>query len=1160
MAGPPPSHAPAHLNPALLSSSTSGVSSEANISQPNSADYEGSWPPPAPPQNLFLERIREQQDKLKSLRAQHWQMLQQTPDSRTRSLAGGPPSGPPPLALGGSGSWEAGPRLDRTRGGDGSAAESAFPNQASVMTALAQLEHRISLMSSLPPPEPPEERPPVPSQLDSEYLDRLNLMNNDRGRTRVATSPKHLERDKSSEELSELQDRLRSLQSMVNNLEQQQQQPPIPPPPVRSSWESDRSSHPNRPSHDQMMVEMREQLRLQKELHLRRKELEDLMKKDIVESMQKNFSDSKSDISFRSWFHDDRSLRHLDSNVVPSSSRSRRLSLSSIPSHAQASSDLEYAKNYAHLQAQIDSLQSEIQRLNSISRSAGVPSNPPNEMGGVARPPPNLDPGVLEAIFQQQNQIQQLTNSLNQCFQGMMLVQRDVNHLQKAMDKISHRQQQETSNERQQVRGQNGGEFDPWQCHLPDIDFRPIGAGVSRTNPNFQTMGGLTGLENSHATWLQTNPPSSFGHHDPWNLNSQLNHLNDPEANGALNNQVAPGMRANNYWDNFRSYSRQNRLSNASPGSMQQPPNVVNPIVATSHAVSGVVTGSGAPNVAQVTPRQLQANPSVPSVVSGNSVGQGSDRGSSLPRQALIEPHFSNVNNSPPRPRRKQKINREQNRESSSETRSAAMVLPSCSNTASNQPTSSATNGAVGRSNEANGSIGGAAAAAMVYPMPQNHDRNINRSDYHTQPTNDGQSTPSNMMVNSLTTSIYQHIGSLINEYESRPDHLVRILQDIQVLGRSFPIALSRNQSEIEAPFAGWPSNAGPVYPEHLHDNRDNRHCMTASSPKVPTDKRFSFSRSEATNIFGLDGARGNSNSVNPQSIEGIFHPFSASVNRRQGAQAGAENDAEANDMAQSSEDPEPTLMNNSNTNQSKRLASESVAVPKNVQRNQISRERDTRKFRREKPRNMQQAAIVLASNSSSSETIEDIRSGDQEATPVLNRVPDESGFINVNFRLPMASVAASTNATTVTQASSTSDVMEARSLAPGPSSTAGLNDMAEADQDQSPETSMQNQKRCVVVDGAKAYLDSSDEDEILVQDGSDEGGATSMRPETEDQMGLDRVPTRLSSHSLSQQRQNEEINLRSLVDEVLNTSSESELVEDALDVPPPPSTQPPRE
>ncbi|KAK6631183.1 hypothetical protein RUM43_014279 [Polyplax serrata] len=35
------------------------------------------------------------------------------------------------------------------------------------------------------------------------------------------------------------------------------------------------------------------------------------------------------------------------------------------------------------------------------------------------------------------------------------------------------------------------------------------------------------------------------------------------EDSGALNNQVPPGNRANNYWDNFRSYSRQNLLSNS---------------------------------------------------------------------------------------------------------------------------------------------------------------------------------------------------------------------------------------------------------------------------------------------------------------------------------------------------------------------------------------------------------------------------------------------------------------------------------------------------------------------------------------------------------------------------------------------------------------------
>ncbi|KFB50259.1 hypothetical protein ZHAS_00018336 [Anopheles sinensis] len=54
-------------------------------------------------------------------------------------------------------------------------------------------------------------------------------------------------------------------------------------------------------------------------------------------------------------------------------------------------------------------------------------------------------------------------------------------------------------------------------------------------------------------------PPQSarFGQHFN-NLN------NNQQQTQALNNQVLPGVRANNYWDNFRSYSRQNLLSSNS--------------------------------------------------------------------------------------------------------------------------------------------------------------------------------------------------------------------------------------------------------------------------------------------------------------------------------------------------------------------------------------------------------------------------------------------------------------------------------------------------------------------------------------------------------------------------------------------------------------------
>ncbi|KAJ9594936.1 hypothetical protein L9F63_013752, partial [Diploptera punctata] len=57
----------------------------------------------------------------------------------------------------------------------------------------------------------------------------------------------------------------------------------------------------------------------------------------------------------------------------------------------------------------------------------------------------------------------------------------------------------------------------------------------------------------SGAPWLQQGGPGG-------NPGLLQNHTT-PSPVPALNNQVPPGNRANNYWDNFRSYSRQNLLS-----------------------------------------------------------------------------------------------------------------------------------------------------------------------------------------------------------------------------------------------------------------------------------------------------------------------------------------------------------------------------------------------------------------------------------------------------------------------------------------------------------------------------------------------------------------------------------------------------------------------
>ncbi|XP_005187213.2 uncharacterized protein LOC101891600 [Musca domestica] len=50
----------------------------------------------------------------------------------------------------------------------------------------------------------------------------------------------------------------------------------------------------------------------------------------------------------------------------------------------------------------------------------------------------------------------------------------------------------------------------------------------------------------------------------------QQHHHSNIAGNSTLNNQVPPGNRANNYWDNFRSYSRQNLLSTNSNKSNEE--------------------------------------------------------------------------------------------------------------------------------------------------------------------------------------------------------------------------------------------------------------------------------------------------------------------------------------------------------------------------------------------------------------------------------------------------------------------------------------------------------------------------------------------------------------------------------------------------------------
>ena len=150
------------------------------------------------------------------------------------------------------------------------------------------------------------------------------------------------------------------------------------------------------------------------------------------------------------------------------------------------------------------------------------------------------------------------------------------------------------------------------------------------------------------------------------------------------------------------------------------------------------------------------------------------------------------------------------------------------------------------------------------------------------------------------------------------------------------------------------------------------------------------------------------------------------------------------------------------------------VAVPKNIQRNIISRERDDRrKVRRaEKPRNMMNEVMVVDVNHVSS-------FNEAAGNDLNNVVVGANGVVGGGVQ----------------------------------------SEMAEADQLQMP------------------------------GDGSIDPSAFDIQPL---EIGLDRVPTRLSSSELEARRQEEEDNLQNIVDEVLNSSSEADFVHGA-DQPPSP-------
>jgi len=505
------------------------------------------------------------------------------------------------------------------------------------------------------------------------------------------------------------------------------------------------------------------------------------------------------------------------------------------------------------------------------------------------------------------NQVTQLSASVNQLYAGLWAMQRDVSNLTERMVALERAaegrpESRETipspttvSENREQWRGNNntnniwpgnnmtesdwpGQQFPDWEggghhhfSPFPSRDlWNSLQASPGFSNPLHPAMGGIFG-QNFH-----------------------ISETDSGVSSGALNNQVSPGLRANNYYDNFRSFSRQNRLSGPA-GPTQAPPGNSRPAQQRPAQQGGVETANNLPSA-----------------------------------------------NTSTRPRRKYKINREQNRD----------------------------RGVVEQNNARRRTEGGDTRGANP----------VLAANTYTSPT----TTTTTTGVDSLTKNIYSQVGALIQQNDRAPELLARLLQDLTLLGQQ-----DRSREDVATTFrtrntaANMNLDTADTSSFTSEETRDTRPDQSRASARV--------SRSKVSGKRLTSGPQ----SVFPVLVSNsAFDPEQSSSDNPLGpggAIEGAGGSAGGDGWGQAA----PVQPWNIAPPQLEQASG--VAVPKNQQKNLISRERDSRKMpgwrERLLPRNMQGGGEDQ-SNRFSRDTAVTMPGHDRA-------LPDQDGFVNIQLELP---------------------------------------------------------------------------------------------------------------------------------------------------------------
>ncbi|XP_012217948.1 uncharacterized protein [Linepithema humile] len=163
-------------------------------------------------------------------------------------------------------------------------------------------------------------------------------------------------------------------------------------------------------------------------------------------------------------------------------------------------------------------------------------------------PPPTMNqgqPGSVEFYRQlllgsQAQQLQMMGTTLHHCCQLLWAQQRELQSMRTAITQL----QLQTRSQNQTPQRANNIENQEEYSNL-SRNVHNLGDTLDATLPPSSSLPNLVSLPNSSAALSHTPIVTS----------------NSQQQQQQLNNQVPPGNRANNYWDNFRSYSRQNLLS-----------------------------------------------------------------------------------------------------------------------------------------------------------------------------------------------------------------------------------------------------------------------------------------------------------------------------------------------------------------------------------------------------------------------------------------------------------------------------------------------------------------------------------------------------------------------------------------------------------------------